>query len=994
MNIKFTYIILFLATINTFCYSQNIANDSIALLEFYIENPNNTLNWDTSNELKNWEGITIKNNRIIEISVVNKNTPIFSESICNIDSLIYIKFNNTKIENIPSKINMLHHLERLTLYNNRITTIPRTLVECPNLTRISLTANDIKSIPSSFSNFENIQSFLIDNNNLGYSGLETLPNYFFSNNVITYSTQNTISSDTTFFYNNTTELFAPDSAVNNSYQWFKNGQLIINSNSRSIIINENAEFYVVISNNDFSQLNNVTSGKYSTINAGPFWTDSLALESLSNNNPTNNLNWSSTLRVKDWNGITHSGYLGDQVTAVDINNQGLHTIPSDIQNLTGLDSLILENNYFVFDDLYSTQGLTPSMLFTYSPQANLGEELSIGFTNDSIQLSVDPAITNNSGNNIYDWYKDGVLLFEDTLRTIKVKDVGIYHCEIRNNDFSELTLYQNNIFIFDQNLFDQDSIIVRSIAELNSDNTLGWDLDQPLSTWTGVTFRGGRLQSLQLNSKNLETLPANIGDLSLMESLEVNNNNITSIPISINQLSTTLKYLDFSNNNISELPVEIYELTALTDFIFNNNNITTISDQIDNLTMAGHINASNNFLTFDDLLLIKNGINPPSFEYAPQGAAGEEQYIATAGIISISVDDSIDPTITNNLYQWYFENDLIIGATDKEYLVNNQFGTFHVLINNNELPDLTLITSNIFVSPDEVNPNDSLALITLIDQNSQNTINWNITDPVGTWEGVIVNGETSQVVSLDVWSKNLDNFPDELTKLDELKSLNIANNNIYTLPDNMGDLQNLEYANFSSNHLPFSELDKVSINISNGRGNFVYSNQKYIGDENTSVTLENGFNYIYIPNDIITENDFYQWYRNGDAINGEIGDSLRVNNTGDYNYTITNSRYINTLLTSYYISVDGEVTSTVPYLDNRILIYPNPTSNYLKVQSRDDVRIVDVILHNTSGVRQETPYNSISTTVRELYIKSLTSGLYMVTIITNKGTIRKKVIKE
>ncbi|MBB3696330.1 T9SS type A sorting domain-containing protein [Flammeovirga yaeyamensis] len=986
--IKIIFLIFFISFQS---FSQSTITDSLALVELFNQNQNNTLEWDLNKSLENWEGVILDGSRrVTTLNIPQKNITIIPINLGDLSELKQLLINRNEIRNLPSSLGKLTSLTRIHLADTKIESIDDFFISFNNLNRFDCQNSEISYISPNVKNLNSLNIGNISNNRLSYSSLNNFPESFL--NKISYSPQRNTQNDTTIFFDNNYTIDSKDSLTNNNHQWYKNKIMLPNENNRYLTIYTNGDYQCVITNSDFSSLTEVKTANFSMVNSAPFKSDSLALESLSNNNPSNNLNWSPTIRVKDWTGVTHTGFLGDQVTKVDIDNQNLSELPTALQNLTGLDTLILSNNRFVFDKLYATQGLSPTNIFTYSPQANLGTEKSIGYTGTPVNLEVDLAVTDTSGNNIYQWYKDGQIISGANQRTYSTTEIGTYHCEITNSDFPILTLRQNNIFIFDQALFDQDSTIVRSIYENNPSNTLGWSLSDPISQWNGVNLRGGRVNSLHLSNTNLNSLPDNIQLLNKLDSIDISYNTFSALPTLWSNL-TELVYLDVSHNQLTSLVDEVYILTQLLHLDISSNQIDFLNSIVGQLSQLDYLNVSNNNFTFDDLLKI-NKDNISNFTYSPQGAAGPEQFIATAGIIDISVDPSVDPLVSSNQYQWFYERNQLVGETSRTYTVDNQFGVYHVTIMNSELPSLLLRTSDINVSPDQVFTNDSLALITLMNENSDNTLSWNTSEPVGTWEGIKVDGYSSRVFYIDVWSKNITNFPSSISTLDSLKEINFGSNDIESIDEDFYTNDQLEYANFSNNHLPFSELDKVNIDPSNGNGqNFVYQNQKAIGVENSTVTLENGVNYLIIPDNLKAADDQYQWYRNGNLINNASNDSLWVNNIGEYNYTIKNSRYPNELLTSFSITVDGEVTSTNDAVKNNIKIYPNPTDGVLIIKS-NNLSIEGIQVRDIQGKLLDNHLSSINSFEKQVNIENYPSGVYMISIHTDKGSSVFRVIKK
>lgn len=113
-----------------------------------------------------------------------------------------------------------------------------------------------------------------------------------------------------------------------------------------------------------------------------------------------------------------------------------------------------------------------------------------------------------------------------------------------------------------------------------------WDLNQPVSTWHGVTVKNNKVVELDLGFNNLEgEIPASIGNLEHLESLRLFFNNLGgSFPIEITQLKK-LKTLDLTSNALSgTLPTEIGDLNQLEILLLSSNNFTgMLPSEIGNL---------------------------------------------------------------------------------------------------------------------------------------------------------------------------------------------------------------------------------------------------------------------------------------------------------------------------------------------------------------------------------------------------------------------------
>ena len=143
-----------------------------------------------------------------------------------------------------------------------------------------------------------------------------------------------------------------------------------------------------------------------------------------------------------------------------------------------------------------------------------------------------------------------------------------------------------------------DRQVLEMLLAANPDNRTNWNTSQPdMSSWNGVvTNQDDRVLELSLIQAGITTLPAEIGQLCLLESLSVSNNAITEIPSEIGQLQN-LKFLRLNNLRLTSLPAEIGSLSQLTYFSARGNDLEALPAEIGQLSALETLNLSSNRLT-------------------------------------------------------------------------------------------------------------------------------------------------------------------------------------------------------------------------------------------------------------------------------------------------------------------------------------------------------------------------------------------------------------
>jgi Leucine-rich repeat (LRR) protein len=100
---------------------------------------------------------------------------------------------------------------------------------------------------------------------------------------------------------------------------------------------------------------------------------------------------------------------------------------------------------------------------------------------------------------------------------------------------------------------------------------------------------------INLDSCDLEEIPAPIFDLKNLKTLSLEHNNINFLPKKIGDL-VLLEELFLNDNKIETLPESIGKLTSLRMLYLNNNNLLRLPDSIGNLSSLDILVLSDNFL--------------------------------------------------------------------------------------------------------------------------------------------------------------------------------------------------------------------------------------------------------------------------------------------------------------------------------------------------------------------------------------------------------------
>jgi Leucine-rich repeat (LRR) protein len=118
---------------------------------------------------------------------------------------------------------------------------------------------------------------------------------------------------------------------------------------------------------------------------------------------------------------------------------------------------------------------------------------------------------------------------------------------------------------------------------------------------------------LELDSKKLTSLPAEIGNLINLQTLYLHINTLTSLPAEIGNL-INLQTLILHNNKLTSLPAEIGKLIKLQELFLSNNKLTSLPVELLNIKNKINIYVSSydiNNLDIDCKILLFTSLKSP-----------------------------------------------------------------------------------------------------------------------------------------------------------------------------------------------------------------------------------------------------------------------------------------------------------------------------------------------------------------------------------------------
>lgn len=205
------------------------------------------------------------------------------------------------------------------------------------------------------------------------------------------------------------------------------------------------------------------------------------------------------------------------------------------------------------------------------------------------------------------------------------------------------------------------------------------------------------LKKIDVGNNQLTTLPS-IEKLTLLEELTVWKNQLQALPDL--KYNVNLIKINAGTNNMVSTP-DVSKNINLEEFSIDRNLLTEIPD-VSNLTKLKIAEFHLNQLTFEDFIPLKGYPNfedifiiSPQKDLKVSNQNGKE-------FSDVTIHTGIDSSITNNIYEWYFNGNKI-ATTNKDLLTIPNItaaneGKYVVKITNPSFPGMTLRTDTFLVS--------------------------------------------------------------------------------------------------------------------------------------------------------------------------------------------------------------------------------------------------------------------------------------------------------
>ncbi len=260
------------------------------------------------------------------------------------------------------------------------------------------------------------------------------------------------------------------------------------------------------------------------------------------------LNWSATLRISEWQGVTLGGPEG-RVIALELPRMELNgRVPAALGHLAGLQSLVLDGNLL-------TGAIPPEL-------GKLTDLEILGLAANALTGPIPPELAKLSS--LRELWLSGNHLTGSLPPERHSVAGGEAPCPAAS--------------ALNPGLRADCALLLASRDILAGDMRLNWSEQLPIELWRGVTIGGSsdRVTRLELASSGLNgRIPPALGRLSQLVSLDLSRNRLTGpVPPELGEL-TNLERLGLSSNALSgPIPPELGKLSQLRELWLKHNRLT------------------------------------------------------------------------------------------------------------------------------------------------------------------------------------------------------------------------------------------------------------------------------------------------------------------------------------------------------------------------------------------------------------------------------------
>ena len=137
----------------------------------------------------------------------------------------------------------------------------------------------------------------------------------------------------------------------------------------------------------------------------------------------------------------------------------------------------------------------------------------------------------------------------------------------------------------------------------------------------------------------------------------------------------------------------------------------------------------------------------------------------------------------------------------------------------------------------------------------------------------------------------------------------------------------------------------------------------------------------------------YQWFNNGASISGATTNTYNATIAGNYTLVVTNAAGCSTSSTTVIANVGIKAAQSLTHVQ----VYPNPTNGMITIAATlAKSQYVAINIYDINGklVYTSTVANADINFSKNINIETFASGVYMVQLVTDNGSVQQRIVKE
>lgn len=201
----------------------------------------------TGNQISEIESSIFNNSSLQELYLERNSLTTLPSAIGYLDELIILKLSENHLTSLPEYISNCQKLQHLEIQENQLTSLPDSLGMLPALLNLNGKSNLLTSLGSTIGDLQKIQSIDLSHNQLPFGELEKIN----LSSGFAYAPQDSIGSSVTLKNKTAFQIGINVSGSKNSYQWYRDGELLTGQDTDSLYVNQSGSYSCVISSSLF-----------------------------------------------------------------------------------------------------------------------------------------------------------------------------------------------------------------------------------------------------------------------------------------------------------------------------------------------------------------------------------------------------------------------------------------------------------------------------------------------------------------------------------------------------------------------------------------------------------------------------------------------------------------------------------------------------------------------------------------------------------------------